>query len=181
MQDILEITRQTKQAVQELLQAANLKPEQIVVVGCSTSEIQGHKIGSHASLEIAKAVIDGLLPILFENRLYLAIQSCEHLNRVLVVETACAEKYGWEEVAVIPHEHAGGSLATAAMQAFHKPIVVEKIQAHAGIDIGDTFIGMHLKRVVVPVRPSFPAIGEAHLTMARTRPMFVGGERAQYR
>lgn len=181
MQDLSIITKQVRQAGQELLKAAMLKKEHILVMGCSTSEIQGQKIGSYSNLAVAHAVLDGLMPLLADHHLYLAVQACEHLNRALVVEETCAEKYHWEEVAVIPHEQAGGALATAAIQRFKNPIVVERIQAHAGIDIGDTFIGMHLKRVVVPVRSSLPSIGQAHLSMARTRPMYIGGERARYR
>ncbi|HHW60611.1 MAG TPA: TIGR01440 family protein [Syntrophomonadaceae bacterium] len=180
MQNLSIITKQVRQAGQELLQTARLKKEQILVVGCSTSEIQGQKIGTHSNLAVAHAVLDGLVPLLADHHLYLAIQSCEHLNRALVIEAACGEKYHWEEVAVIPHEQAGGALAAAAMQRFNVPMVVESLQAHAGMDIGDTFIGMHLKRVVVPVRSSLPSIGQAHLTMARTRPMYIGGERARY-
>ena len=113
-------------------------------------------------------------------KLYLAIQCCEHLNRALVVEEECALKYGLEIVSVVPHEKAGGSLATVAMTSFRKPVVVETIAAHAGLDVGDTFIGMHLKRVAVPVRLAVKQIGKAHVTAARTRPKFIGGDRARY-
>jgi len=179
--DYTQITFQVEVALKELLAAAQLKPGQIVVVGCSTSEIGGAKIGTSSSLEIAEAVLAGLLPQIRQAGLFLAIQCCEHLNRALVVERACQERYNLEEVTVYPIQGAGGSLPYQAMQAFEDPVVVEKIQAHAGLDIGDTFIGMHLKPVVVPVRGSIKEVGAAHLTMARTRPKLIGGERARYK
>ncbi len=168
------------QAVTELLHVANMKPGQILVIGCSTSEITGHHIGQKSNLNTAYQVMDVMLPLAKENKIFLAIQSCEHLNRALVVEEECATKYNLEIVNVLPHETAGGSLATSAMARFANPIVVENIKGHAGIDIGDTFIGMHLKPVVVPVRTSVNKIGYAHLTIARTRPKFIGGARAKY-
>jgi uncharacterized protein (TIGR01440 family) len=124
-----------------------------------------------------------MLPIntlLVANNIYVAIQCCEHLNRTLVVEKACLNQYGFTEVLVYPHPKGGGSLATVAMDTFLDPVIIEEIQADAGIDIGDTFIGMHLKKVVIPVRLSISAIGKAHLTAARTRPKLIGGERAIY-
>ncbi|NLH88499.1 MAG: TIGR01440 family protein [Firmicutes bacterium] len=175
-----ELTTDTARALEGLLCAARLKPQDIVVVGCSTSEVAGHRIGSASSVDVAEAVMDGLLPAIRENRLYLAIQCCEHLNRALVVEGDCAERYGLEKVTVIPHVTAGGALAAQAMGEFSDPVVVECISAHAGMDIGDTFIGMHIKRVAVPVRLEITKIGAANLTAARTRPKLIGGERAQY-
>lgn len=178
--DYSQITHQVQSAVEELLEAAALKPGQIVVVGCSTSEISGHRIGTGSSLEVAAAVLQGLIPPLSKAGLFLAIQCCEHLNRSLVVERECQEGYGLEEVSVYPIQGAGGSLPYQGMKAFKDPVVVESIKAHAGLDIGDTFIGMHLKPVAVPVRGSVSRIGSAHLTMARVRPKLVGGERARY-
>ncbi|MGE5381237.1 MAG: TIGR01440 family protein [Methylocystaceae bacterium] len=174
------LTSAAGQALDELLAAASLKPGQILVVGCSTSEISGHKIGSHSSMEIAQAVMNGILPRIQKAGLYLAVQCCEHLNRSLVVEADCAERYGLEEVMVVPHLKAGGGFATTYYYQCSKPVMAERIGAHAGIDIGDTFIGMHLKRVAVPVRGSIKEIGNAHLTMARTRPPLIGGKRAKY-
>ncbi|MGI6587921.1 MAG: TIGR01440 family protein [Peptococcia bacterium] len=178
--DFTAITEDVHKALQELLEVASLKQKQILVVGCSTSEVAGQKIGTASSLDVAKAILTGIKPLVSENKLYLAVQCCEHLNRALVIEEEALEKYALEQVSVYPVQQAGGSLAYQAMQTFVNPIVVEKIQGHAGIDIGDTFIGMHLKPVVVPVRSSLMKIGEAHLTMARTRPKLIGGKRAQY-
>ncbi|MFY9175187.1 MAG: TIGR01440 family protein [Peptococcia bacterium] len=178
--DYTQITKDIHQALEELLELAALKEGQILVVGCSTSEVSGHKIGTSYSLEVAEALLKGILPQLQKARIFLAVQCCEHLNRALVVERACQERYGLEEVSVYPIQEAGGSMAYQAMQILTDPVVVEKIQAHAGMDIGDTFIGMHLKPVVVPVRVSIKSIGAAHLTMARTRPKLIGGERASY-
>lgn len=175
------LTVSVRQAMEELLAVAQLEPHQILVVGCSTSEVMGKKIGSFSSVEAAHALINGILPIIQDNRLFLAVQCCEHLNRALVVEETCANMYGLEVVSVVPHPKAGGSFATVAMERYERPVVVETITAHSGMDIGDTFIGMHLKRVAVPVRLSIKSIGEAHLTVARTRPKLIGGERAKYK
>jgi len=178
--NMADLTSDTADALRGLLAVAGLRPHDIVVVGCSTSEVAGHRIGSASSAEIAEAIMDGLLPIIRESQLYLAVQCCEHLNRALVVERECADRYGLELVTVIPHLKAGGALSAAAMKEYSHPVVVESISAHAGMDIGDTFIGMHLRRVAVPVRLDITRIGDAHLTMARTRPKLIGGERALY-
>lgn len=175
-----KIRQQVEAAVEELIEAAEPKPGQVFVVGCSTSEVLGNKIGTAGSLEAAKVIFDALRKVTSAHGLYLAIQCCEHLNRSLVTEAEAAEKYCWEEVAVRPVAHAGGSLAQVAYGTFDQPIVVEKITAHLGLDIGQTLIGMHLKRVAVPVRLSQKEIGAAILTAARTRPPYVGGERAVY-
>ena len=175
-----KIRQQVEAAVEELIEAAEPKPGQVFVVGCSTSEVLGNKIGTTGSLEAAKVIFDALRKVTSAHGLYLAIQCCEHLNRSLVTEAEAAEKYCWEEVAVRPVAHAGGSLAQVAYDTFDQPIVVEKITAHLGLDIGQTLIGMHLKRVAVPVRLSQKEIGAAILTAARTRPPYVGGERAVY-
>lgn len=180
MTDLKMLTSQAQEAIHGLLAATSLKAESIIVVGCSTSEVTGQKIGSASNLDVANAIMDGLLPIVKENNLYLAVQCCEHLNRALVVESACASKHNWEPVSVVPHPKAGGSFATVAMERFKNPVVVENIIAHAGLDIGDTFIGMHLKSVVIPIRLPLKTIGQAHLTLAVTRPKLIGGERARY-
>lgn len=175
------IKADTEKALSELLAAAQLKPRSILVLGCSTSEVAGQKIGTGSSLEAAEAIADAILPIIDKGEIYLAVQCCEHLNRALVVERACVQQYGLEEVTVYPVQGAGGSMAHVAMKRFKDPVVIEKIKAHAGLDIGDTFIGMHLRPVVVPIRSSVKEIGSAHLTMARTRPKLIGGERAKYK
>jgi uncharacterized protein (TIGR01440 family) len=178
--DAESLTSLVDDVLRQLLAKANLRSNDIVVIGCSTSEILGQKIGSATNLDVARAVMAGLLPAVQEYDLYLAVQTCEHLNRALVVESECAERYNLERVAVLPHLGAGGALGALAMDEFHNPTVVEAICAHAGLDIGDTFIGMHLRRVVVPVRLPVRNVGQAHLTLARTRPKLIGGERAKY-
>ena len=248
-----QIETQARQAVTELLAEAKLKKGDVFVVGCSSSEIVGGHIGKDSSLEAAQAVYAGVAPVLAENGIWLAAQCCEHLNRAIIIEreaaekygweevcvvprphaggswaTTCwkkfrepvaveeirahagiapvlaengiwlaaqccehlnraiiiereaAEKYGWEEVCVVPRPHAGGSWATTCWKNFRDPVAVEEIRAHAGIDIGGTLIGMHLKRVAVPVRLSLSKIGEANILCARTRPKLIGGERAKY-
>lgn len=174
------IKQQARQAVTELIEAAGLSRGQVLVIGCSSSEIVGQTIGHGSSVETAEAVFEAIWPILEERGIYLAAQCCEHLNRALIVERACAEKYGWEEVCVVPQPKAGGSFATAAWKHFREPVALERIGAHAGLDIGGTLIGMHLRAVAVPIRLSEPRIGSAILLAARTRPKYIGGIRAKY-
>ena len=176
-----ELTIQAKTALSELLEQANLKPGNLLVIGCSSSEIMGEKIGKGSSLDAAKAVFEGVYPILCEKGIYLAVQCCEHLNRAIIMERAVAEAKGYEIVNVMPQIHAGGSFAVTAWNAFSDPVAVETISADAGIDIGDTLIGMHLKRVAVPVRVSVKKIGQANVVCARTRPKYIGGPRAVYK
>ena len=175
-----EIKNQTKTIMTELLEVANLKKGDIFVVGCSSSEIIGQKIGKGSSPEAANAVFEVIYDMLKKKGVYLAAQCCEHLNRAIIIEAECAEKYGYEVVNVKPQPKAGGSFATATYNNFKSPVAVEGISAHAGIDIGGTLIGMHLKRVAVPVRASVSKIGEANVLCARTRPKFIGGSRAVY-
>ena len=174
------IKQQAKQAALELIEAAGLKKGQILVIGCSSSEIVGETIGHGSSIEAAEAVFEAIYPILKEKGIYLAAQCCEHLNRALIIEAECAEKYGLEPVCVVPQPKAGGSFATTAWKNFTSPVAAEHIRAHAGLDIGGTLIGMHLKDVAVPVRVSQRAIGSAILLCARTRPKYIGGIRAKY-
>ena len=174
------IRKQTKEVLRELMETAGLKQGQILVVGCSSSEIGSFKIGSHSSEEIGRTVYEALYEELKPAGIYLAAQCCEHLNRALILEEEAALKYGYEPVNVVPQLKAGGSFATAAYRTLEHPAAVEHIRAHAGIDIGDTLIGMHLKDVAVPVRISGKKIGGAHVVCARTRPKFIGGERARY-
>ena len=175
-----EITAQTKRALEELLDAAKLRAGDLFVVGCSSSEIMGEHIGKGSSMEAAEAAFAGIYPLLKERGIWLAAQCCEHLNRALILEREAAKQYGYEPVNVQPWAHAGGSFATVTFARLADPVAVEHIRAAAGMDIGDTFIGMHLRDVAVPVRLSLSAIGQAHLTCARTRPKFIGGERARY-
>ena len=180
MFDLDSIRAQSRQAAQELLAAAHVAPGSLLVVGCSSSEITGGAIGKASSPETAQAVFQGIYPLLRENDIFLAAQCCEHLNRALILEAACAERYGYEPVSVRPQPKAGGSFAAAAWEAFQRPAAVEHIRAHAGLDIGGTLIGMHLRDVAVPVRLSLDHIGCALLLCARTRPKFIGGSRACY-
>ncbi len=174
------IKEQAKKAIEELLEAACLSAGDLVVVGCSSSEIVGEHIGKGSSLEAAQAVFAGMYPALRDRGIFLAAQCCEHLNRVLIVEKEYALAHGLEIVCVKPQPKAGGSFATTAYENFKEPVAVESVLASAGMDIGGTLIGMHLKRVAVPVRLSLKQIGQAHLLCARTRPKFVGGARAVY-
>jgi uncharacterized protein (TIGR01440 family) len=175
-----EIKQQAANAVTELLAEAKLRVGDILVIGCSSSEIVGERIGHGSSVEAAEAVYEAVAPILREKGVYLAAQCCEHLNRALILEEECAVKYGYEPVCVVPQPKAGGSFATAAWKHFASPVAVEHIRAHAGLDIGGTLIGMHLRDVAVPVRLSQKTVGEAILLCARTRPKFIGGSRAHY-
>lgn len=175
-----EIQNSAAVAVRELIEVARLKPGQILVIGCSSSEMIGERIGKHSSLSAAEALCDAILPILAEQGVFVAAQCCEHLNRALIVERECAVRYGYEPVWVKPQPKAGGSFATTVWERMTDPVAVETVSAHAGIDIGATLIGMHLRRVAVPVRLSVKTVGEAPLTAARTRPAYIGGPRAHY-
>ena len=180
MIELSELTAQARRATEELLEAAHLETGDIFVVGCSSSEIRGGRIGHDSSMEVAAAVLAGVLPPLQEQGVYLAAQCCEHLNRSIVIEREVAKQYGCQIVAAIPQPHAGGSWATNCWRTFKEPVLVEEVKAAAGMDIGGTLIGMHLRRVAVPVRLSMDHIGEAILLCARTRPPFIGGSRAVY-
>lgn len=155
-------------------------PGQLFVVGCSTSEIVGKRIGSAGGLEVAEALFQPLHAFAKKNDIRLAFQGCEHINRALTIEQETAKKYGLEPVSVIPVQTAGGSMSAYAFTHFQHPVVVENIQAHGGIDIGQTLIGMHLKPVAVPIRTSVKQIGDAVVTLATTRPKLIGGTRAIY-
>jgi|SRR5690625_3049444 len=157
-----------------------LERNNIFVIGCSTSEIAGKQIGTSGSENIAAILFEELQQLSTKTNIHLAFQCCEHLNRALVIEKATAEKFHLEEVSVIPVPDAGGSMASYAYKHLSNPVVVEFIQADGGMDIGDTLIGMHLRKVAVPVRFSQQTIGEAHVTAARTRPKLIGGARATY-
>lgn len=175
-----EITRHAQIVITELLDQAKLKPGSLFVIGCSSSEMVGKRIGKGSSMEAAQAAFQGIYPILKDHGIHLAVQCCEHLNRALIMERVAAEAKGYEIVNVMPQPHAGGSFAVTAWNAFADPVAVETIQADAGMDIGGTFIGMHLRRVAVPVRTSLDHIGDAIVLCARTRPKYIGGPRAVY-
>ncbi len=175
---IAQVEQQTARAARELADAAKLHRGQIVVVGCSTSEVVGHKVGSWSTPEVAEAIFRGLNGVFAPMGIYLAAQCCEHLNRALIVEHEAVPNA--EIVNVLPQPKAGSSFATAAYRAFRQPVALEEIRADAGLDIGGTLIGMHLKKVAVPVRLEQDHIGQAIVLAARTRPKFIGGERAIY-
>ena len=177
--DLKQIGEQTKLIINALLDEHPLREGSIFVIGCSSSEVAGGVMGKNSSEEIGKTIFEVSRSILSERGIYLACQCCEHLNRSLVVEEACADKYGYEPVCVVPWLHGGGSFATAAYYGFSHPVVVEHVRASAGLDIGDTLIGMHLKDVAVPVHPKPNQIGQAHVVAAYCRPKLVGGERAR--
>ena len=173
-----QVTEEARNAAQQLVEAAHLRRGQIVVVGCSTSEVVGRRVGSWSTPEIGQAIFDGLNEVFAPLGIYIAAQCCEHLNRALIVEHEAVP--GAEIVNVKPQPKAGSSFATAAYNSFRHPVALEDIRADAGLDIGGTLIGMHLKKVAVPVRLEQDHIGSAILLAARVRPKFIGGERAIY-
>ena len=175
-----QIQIQAKAAVTELIETAKLRSGDMLVIGCSSSEVVGETIGKGSSLEAAQAIYDAVAPVLAKEGIYLVAQCCEHLNRALIMERECAEKYGYDIVSVLPQPHAGGSFATTVYERAAQPVAVEHVRAHAGLDIGGTLIGMHLREVAVPVRLSVKSIGHAPILCARTRPKFIGGIRARY-
>lgn len=174
----MDYKKQAYNAAKEIIEIANLKAGQILVVGCSTSEILGEKIGTDSSPDTAKEVFAGIYVAAEEKGVFIAAQCCEHLNRAIICERKAAP-YA-EPVNIVPFPKAGGSFATAAYAAFSDPVALEEIKADAGLDIGFTLIGMHLKRVAVPVRLENDYIGKARVLAARVRPKFIGGERAHY-
>ena len=178
--DLTQLSASAAAAAEELIATAQPKPGRIFVLGCSTSEVLGSKIGTARSPETAEAIIKALLKVTRAHGLYLAVQCCEHLNRALVVEEEAMDAFGLTQVTVHPVPEAGGSAASKAYELFEHPVVAESVTADLGMDIGQTLIGMHLKRVAVPFRLQVKAIGEAVLTAARTRPPLIGGERAKY-
>lgn len=159
---------------------ASLQTNDLFVIGCSTSEVIGQRIGTSGTFEVATSIYNALQQFKEETGIQLAFQCCEHLNRALVVEREVALRKNLEVVHAIPAYQAGGAMATYAYKQFSDPVLVEHITADAGIDIGDTFIGMHIKHVAVPVRCSVKSLGSAHVTLAKSRPKLIGGARAVY-
>lgn len=175
-----KIMEEARKAMTELMERGNFKAGNIVVVGCSSSEIMGENIGKGSTPEAAQAVVEGIMPVVEAHGGLLAAQCCEHLNRALVVERATAEKFGYDVVCVRPRPKAGGSFATAVYDYFTDPVVVEHVRAAAGLDIGNTLIGMHMKDVAVPLRLEVKRIGDAWVNAAYSRPKLIGGVRAEY-
>ncbi|MEF2096082.1 TIGR01440 family protein [Bacillus sp. CFBP9009] len=171
---------QFRELLHEFQEQTALKEKQLLVIGCSTSEVIGKRIGTEGTLDVAGMIFSVVRDFQEKTGVQVAYQCCEHLNRALVLRRETAGRYDYEEVSVVPVRTAGGSMATYAYRQWKDAVVVEHIKADAGIDIGDTFIGMHLKHVAVPIRSAIKEIGHAHVTMAKTRPKLIGGERAVY-
>lgn len=180
MTSLQQIQSQLSQLLSELEQQVKFQPKQFFVIGCSTSEIAGSRIGTSGAIEIAEVLFDEFSKFAQKHSLYLVFQGCEHINRALTMEAEAAQMYSLEPVTVVPVKHAGGSMSAYAYSKFENPVVVEHVRAHGGIDIGQTIIGMHLKEVAIPLRTSVRQIGEAIVTIATTRPKLIGGERAIY-
>ncbi|HGV8439931.1 TPA: TIGR01440 family protein [Enterococcus faecium] len=175
-----ELKDQLTEIVNDILAEAHLKKGDLFVLGCSTSEVVGGHIGKNSSAEVGQWIIRTLKELLYPKEIALAVQGCEHLNRALVVERTVAEAKNFEIVSVVPALHAGGACSVAAFDQFNDPVEVEHVVGQAGIDIGDTSIGMHIKHVQVPVRPRLKTLGQAHVTALRSRPKYIGGPRANY-
>lgn len=174
------VKEQAREIAQEMVELSRIQTGEIFVVGCSSSEVTGKKIGTDSDLDVAKEIFEGIYEVLKEKGIYLAAQCCEHLNRALVIEREAAEKFGLIQVNAVPQKKAGGSFATTAYNRFSQPVLVEALQAKAGMDIGGTLIGMHIAPVAVPVRCRLQKIGEAGVICARSRLKFTGGARAVY-
>ncbi|NLM05305.1 MAG: TIGR01440 family protein [Tissierellia bacterium] len=179
--DLKEIEDDLHLVVEELVEVAGLKEGDVLALGSSTSEVKGSMIGKDSAEDIGKSIVKAILEVLKPKGIYLAVQGCEHINRTLVVERELAKRDKLEIVTVVPKLHAGGATSMAAYAAAEDPVMVEHIQADAGLDIGDTSIGMQVKFVQVPVRLKLKEIGKAHLTALRSRPKLIGGERAEYK
>lgn len=178
--DLNAIRTQLRRCLDDLQTAAGLTKSSVLVIGASSSEIVGERIGTHTSLEVGRAVVEEVLTFAGDTGCAIAFQCCEHLNRALVVSAPLASERRWQRVSALPVPGAGGAVAASAYSLLVEACLVEAIAADAGIDVGDTLIGMHLKRVAVPVRCRKPQVGAAHVTMAKTRPPLIGGERAVY-
>ena len=178
--NLQELEKQTRAIVIDIVERSAIRKGQIFVLGLSSSEVAGGLIGKNSSAEIGEVIVKMILDVLNERGIYLAVQGCEHLNRALTVERELAEKKELEIVNVIPNLHAGGSGQVAAFKFMQDPVEIEEIVAHAGLDIGDTFIGMHVKRVQVPLIPVQRELGGAHVTALASRPKLIGGARATY-
>ena len=181
MDNLKDISTTLEFAATELIKFGKLKKDCVLVLGCSTSEVVGKKIGTFGSLDVAKIIYDVINKVVTDYSIHLAVQCCEHLNRALVVEKEVADKLGLEVVNVVPSIHAGGAMATYTYSQFKEPCIVEFIKADAGVDIGNVLIGMHLKHVAVPFKiEGIKTIGNASIVMAFTRPKYIGGSRATY-
>lgn len=176
----MNYAEQAKKAVNEVIELSGIKAGELFVVGCSSSEIIGEKIGTNSNVNVAEEVFCAIYEALKEKGILMAAQCCEHLNRALIIERETAERFGYEAVNVIPQPKAGGSFATACYKHMENPVAVERISAKAGMDIGETLIGMHIAPVCVPLRISVKKIGEANVICARSRLKFIGGVRAMY-
>lgn len=178
--DLRVLAEQTREIVEDIIERSGISEGQVFVLGLSSSEVAGGVIGQNSSLEIGQVIVKTILDLLTARGIYLAVQGCEHLNRALVVERDLAEKKDLEIVNVLPTLHAGGAGQLAAFDYMTDPVEVEFITAQAGIDIGDTAIGMHIKHVQVPLRPIRRELGAAHVTALTSRPKLIGGARASY-
>ena len=174
------LQKEVEEILEDVLTKASLHEGALFVLGLSSSEVIGGRIGKDSSQEIGELIVQKILEILSARGIHLAVQGCEHVNRALVVEREVAIKYNQEIVSVLPTLHAGGSGQLAAFRYMKDPVEVEFIKADAGLDIGDTAIGMHIKHVQVPIRPVLRSIGQAHVTALASRPKLIGGARAQY-
>lgn len=175
-----DLQKELSVALDEFAEQVKLSPKQLFVIGCSTSEVHGAKIGTAGTIDVAQLFYEEFARFAKKHDVFLVFQGCEHINRALTMERQAAERYGLEVVSVVPVRTAGGSMSAYAYTQLTDPVVVEHVQAHAGIDIGQTLIGMHLKHVAIPVRTSVKQIGGAVITFASTRPKLIGGPRAQY-
>ena len=180
MTNLHDLQKALSVALDEFAEQVKFLPKQLFVVGCSTSEVLGAKIGTAGAMEVAEVFYEEFVRFAKKHHLFLVFQGCEHINRALTMERSVAEMYGLEPVSVVPVRTAGGSMSAFAYTQLTDPVVVEQVQAHAGIDIGQTLIGMHLKHVAIPVRTTVRHVGEAVITLASTRPKLIGGSRAQY-
>lgn len=178
--DLRRVREEVENVLWDLLAEAPLADKHLLVIGVSTSEVLGSRIGSNGNDHVAACIYSGIRKIQEQCGFHIAVQCCEHLNRALVVSRGTAEKFNLDEVSVVPVPHAGGAMASYAFRHLTDAMLVESVRADAGIDIGSTLIGMHMKKVAVPVRPKLPRVGAAHVTMAKTRPKLIGGARAVY-
>lgn len=180
MQTNEQLQQDLSSVLLDLIDKTNLKKGDFFILGGSSSEVIGESIGQATNEEIGDLIVSTCLTILNPLGIHLAVQGCEHINRALTIERAASQQQPFDLVSVVPRPHAGGALATAAYQLMNDPVEIEHLIAKAGLDIGDTHIGMHVKHVQIPIRPLLKELGCAHLSALGTRPKLIGGERAQY-
>ena len=175
-----EIIDRIDAAVAALCDKGRLEAGSVIVLGCSTSEVAGGQIGKASVPELGAVIAKAMIDTCRARGMEPAFQCCEHLNRAVVMEKSALRARGLVQAAAVPQPKAGGSVPAAAWKLLESPALAISVQAEAGIDVGDTLVGMHIRPVAVPLRIDTNRVGQANLVMAYSRLPFIGGSRAVY-